>query len=132
MSEWTWRLLRAGLPIEPVVLARRADKFACVFRYAIAVRIFCHIVALGINDREAHLDGVQFIAADAAIENFLRPSCGVEMPTVLRFHERNRHRPLVLADHEYCLGVTLEHEFVSVVISFDKGLAALGVGDLVT
>ena len=114
------------------MFARSADKFGRVSRDAVAVRIFCHVVALSIDNREAYLDGIQLIAADAAIENFFCPSLGVETPTVLRFHKRNRHRPLVLADHEDCLGVTFEHELVSFVISFDKGLAALSISDLIT
>ena len=41
------------------MFARSADKFGRVSRDAVAVRIFCHVVALSIDNREAYLDGIQ-------------------------------------------------------------------------
>src|SRR3989449_11518174 len=72
------------------------------------------------------------IAADAAGENFFFALMGVEPPTDIRFHERNRHRPPVLPDHERRLRVAFEHELVGLAIGLEKRFAALPIGHGVT
>ena len=47
-----------------------------------------------------NLDGIQFIGADAAIQDFFAACRGVEKPLAARLHKRNREREFVVADHK--------------------------------
>jgi hypothetical protein len=54
------------------------------------------ILALRIDDREARLDGVQFILPDAPVEDFLPALLGIEAPPISALHERDREGPVIL------------------------------------
>ena len=97
------------------------------------------VFALGIGDGEAGLDGVEFVAADAAVEDFILAGGGVEVPFVLVvFGEGDGHGPFVVADvegdgavvvgGEIVLSVVGVEEFVEAMLHFD-GIA--GEDDLI-
>src|SRR5262249_46304731 len=73
-------LVRAGLrrPIKTVLLARPADDALRID--SIAANAPLGIFLLGVDISETGLDRVQFVAADAAIEDLLAAGRGIEPP----------------------------------------------------
>jgi hypothetical protein len=53
---------------------------------------------------------IEFVAANAAVEQLLQPCPGVEPPAVRDFYERDGERPRVLPDFENHSRVCLTHE----------------------
>jgi hypothetical protein len=71
-TERTRRLARLCRPIEAVLQAFRAAELLRVFEDAITVAIFRGVIALSIDKGQRGFDGVCFVAADAAAEDFVR------------------------------------------------------------
>src|SRR5262249_1838017 len=96
-------LVFAGLrrPIEPILLTRLADEASRVdagARYALV-----GVVLLRVHIGEGGLDCRELVAADAPVEDFLATRCGVEPPSRILAHERNRERKVILPDDQGCL-----------------------------
>src|SRR4029077_8471965 len=59
------------------------------------------VVVLRLDVAAADLDGVELVAADAAIENLLEARLRIERPLAAALYDRHRERPIVRADHEH-------------------------------
>ena len=57
----------------------------------------------------ADSDGAEFVLADVAVDDFLLARRRVEMPLPIRFHQWNRHRPVVRANFKSDFIVALFH-----------------------
>jgi hypothetical protein len=56
------------------------------------------IIALSVDAGEQRADSRQLVAADAPVDDGLRPRLCVEGPAPIAFDERDRQRPVVRAD----------------------------------
>ena len=71
------------------------------FGSSVFIGVGVGVFALGVDDGEAGLDGVEFIFADAAVEDFLFAGVDVEGPAVGPvFDEGDGYGPFVVADVE--------------------------------
>ena len=62
---------------------------------------------LGLDEAATDLDGVQFIPADAAVEQFLTARFRIEKPLPALLDERHGERPAVIAYLQKCAATTL-------------------------
>ena len=93
---------------------------------ALALRIGGGVFALRVDIGERHLDRVVLVLADAAVEDLLAPGHAVEAPLVLVLDERDRKRPVLVADDEdravravgrdLMLGIIARDELVAIVL----------------
>ena len=103
-------------PIEPIALADLAHEVLRVFRRAAGPQVLGGIFALGRDVGAAHFDDAELVAADAPIENLILTGLGVEAPAGVLANERDWQGPLVCADDQDCLAVTVALEFMRFII----------------
>src|SRR5204863_8602672 len=85
-------------PIEAVLFAGRADDALGVLMHARAVVQIEGVLLLRLDESATDFDGVKFIAADAAEQDFVVSGLGVEIPLAANSHERYGERPSLAAD----------------------------------
>ena len=85
---------------KPVMLARRAHQTGSVLQHAIVVAIFGSILELRLHVPVANLDGVEFMRADAPRAHFDRGFGGVEAPFAVGADNRDRKRPVLVANRQ--------------------------------
>src|SRR5262249_27400169 len=74
---------------------------------AIPVRILLEIFVLSLDIAANETNRPQFVLADASVENFLPASGDVERPLPVVADDRNRKRPVLLADEDDVAAVGL-------------------------
>ena len=100
------------------MLTGAADEFLRIFeRLALGLHIR-GVIALGANIVAAHLHRVQFVAPDAAVEDFLRARSRIETPGAMLAHQRDRKRPFLRADDERRPVRAIKQKFVSRRVAF--------------
>src|SRR6266436_4255450 len=102
-SERARLLARLGVPVEAVPLARRAPQSLRVFADFALLALPGIVFALGIDVGEAHLDGVELVPADAAVEDLFAARRGVEAPARAVGHHGNGEGEIVRAHVEHDL-----------------------------
>src|SRR5262249_43398565 len=97
------------LPCQPVLLTGCAYD---LLRVLVDVRVAVFglsIVVLGFHKSTQDLNGVQFIASDAAKKNFIQSGLPLEGPVRSRFHNGHWKRPVIVAHRNectpFCLGI---------------------------
>src|SRR5262249_673387 len=65
------------------------------------------ILVLCFHVAAADVDDVQFVGADAAIEEFLAAGFGVKRPFTLSLHDGHRERAVLVAYNDECAGAVL-------------------------
>src|SRR6266850_5350878 len=88
------------LPCQTILLTGRANDALGVLVYVVTLMGLKSVFMLGLHVTVANLNGVQFIRADAAVEEFLAACFGVKRPFVTLLHERHGERPILIADEE--------------------------------
>src|SRR3954468_18328285 len=96
---------------------------------AVACNAFLGIFLLRIDEGEGGFDGVELIAPDAAGEYLLTACRRVELPAAVLAHQRDRERPLLVADDQHSLVPALSHDLMPAVVGFEHALAGGGIGD---
>src|ERR1700746_668667 len=112
-------LSRFGVPIQTVLFSRVAGELLGVLQETIFIPVFHRVFTLGIDDGEQGLNREQLILADSAVENFLFAFLCVKNPARASFHQRDRKRPIVLADHQNEV-VAFLNELVLFIVGFNK------------
>ena len=111
------------------MLAGRAGDLLCIDAGGLAVMPRRRVLLLRIDVDLAHLDGIELIAPDAPVENFLRARGGVEAPHVALLHDGNRHRPVFVADVQNALRRADAHQGGALRVGHEKNLAIALVHD---
>src|SRR5262249_41371504 len=121
----------AGLrrPVEAVLLAGLADDALGID--AVAADAFLGVFLLRIDIGQRGLDRAQVVAADAAEQDFVAAGRGVELPAAVLAHQRDRERPVLVADDELGLVSALRHHPVLGIVGVEHALARVGVSDVV-
>ena len=88
------------MPSQAILLARRADDALGILVHFVAVALLESIVVLGFHIAVADCDGVQFVGANAAVEEFLPAGFPVKEPLISPLHNRDGERPVLIADEE--------------------------------
>src|SRR5215469_1020649 len=91
-----------SLPGEPILAARSADDSLRVLVHFVFVALSERKVVLRLHVTVTQVDGVEFIAPDAAIEKFLAAGSGIKGPLITSFDNRYRKRPVFVADEQEC------------------------------
>src|ERR1039458_8352823 len=117
-TERTRRFVRLGRPIQSVAFARAAGEPRRIDRNTAAIGVPRRILAFRIDNRQAHLHRLEFVAADSPLEYFILALDRVEAPAVWMLDQRDRHRPFVLSDDEGRLRFAFKHHFVGLVVGF--------------
>src|SRR5882672_9092869 len=78
--ERTLRLALLGRPEQSVVPANDAAECLRIFQDAVAITVVRIVLALRIDDREACLDGREFVAPDASVEDFVHSGRSIKRP----------------------------------------------------
>ena len=76
---------------------------------------------------EGHLDCRKLVATDTPPQDFVQPLLGVELPLARVVDERDRERPIVVADDQGLRAVALQLDRVLGVIGSDEILPDIGV-----
>ena len=121
------RFVGAGGPVEPIALTGRAGELLRVLADAVGVAILRVVIPLRVHVGQTRLDRVQLVPADAPREDLLASLLRIESPALPVFHERDRERPVVVANLEH-RGVTARDELVRSVVRAQELLSALLVG----
>src|SRR5204862_7397261 len=58
------------------------------------------VLVLSLDTAATNGEDIERVRSDAALEDLVATSRGVEMPPTVARHDRNRHRPIVVADDE--------------------------------
>src|SRR6185436_16058355 len=87
-------------PGQPILLARRTDDLLRVLVHAVALAASERVVLLCIDVTATNRNRVQFIGANAAVEELLAAGCCVERPPARSLHDWNGERPVLVADEE--------------------------------
>src|SRR4030095_5282379 len=88
------------LPGQPVLLAGRTDDLLRVLVHTVALAALERVFLLCLDVTATNRNRVQFIGANAAVEELLAAGCGVERPPTRSLHDWNRERPVLVADEE--------------------------------
>src|SRR5580704_6487017 len=100
LGDWPAQRLIRIPPNQTVVLSGGADDFLCVLIYLGVVMPFQSIFLLGIHIAAADFDGIQFIASDATVQNFLAARRGVKEPYSVSLDDGDRQRPIFVSHHK--------------------------------
>src|SRR4029077_19634392 len=100
LAERAVRLAGLHRPVEAVALARRAGELLRVFGEAAAHPVFGPVLALRVDVGQARLDREELVAADAPGEDLFAALLAVEPPALAVLDDRDRERPVVLAERE--------------------------------
>src|SRR4030095_6803184 len=95
------------LPGQPVLLAGRTDDLLRVLVHTVALAALERVFLLCLDVTATNRNRVQFIGANAAVEELLAAGCGVERPPTRSLHDWNRERPVLVADEEERPGLFL-------------------------
>src|SRR5262249_7285353 len=112
-------------PVESVLFAGLTDNALCVNARPSARAILSGVFLLRIQIRKADLDGVEFIAPDAAIQKLKAPgSSSIEPPHSMLADQRDWERKVLLPDHHDCLVAIVHGDAMLRIIGCDEMLAA--------
>src|SRR5262249_11017573 len=89
------------------------------------------IFLLSVDIGETGLDRAQLVAADTAIKDLLAAGRGIEPPRAILAHERDRERPILLADNQHGFVRTLHHHLMLGVVGFDNAISRRRIGNRV-
>src|SRR5215831_19214837 len=90
------------LPSQTILLARVADDPLGVLVYAVSLAFPVGIFILRLPVALANVNGIEFVAADPAMEKLLAPSFGIEMPFIAYLHHRYGKWPVLTAHEQEC------------------------------
>src|SRR5205823_5191741 len=82
-------------PVESVVIARIADQLRGVHALPCDLLEQVEVVLLSVDVGETGADRADLVAADSAVDDFLRSSRRVEPPTAIGLHYRNGQWPVI-------------------------------------
>src|SRR5258707_955852 len=99
-ADWALPLTVGRLPGEAVLLTGRADDALSVLVYAIELARSEGVGVLGFDEAVANLDGIEFISANAAVEEFLLASLGVKGPFAVDLDDGYGEGPVLIADDD--------------------------------
>src|SRR5262249_19045255 len=116
-------------PVQSVLLTGATDDALCINPRSRASAILGGIIVLRIDVSERRLNGVEFVAANAAGQNLLPSGGPVELPTVTFANQRNRNRKILWADDQSRFGVAVHLNLMLGIVSLDKFFAQIGVSD---
>src|SRR5215467_7007776 len=95
------------LPSQTILLARVADDPLGVLVYAVTLAFLVGIFILRLHVAMANVNGIEFVAADTAIEELLAPGFGIEMPFIGYLHHRYGKWPVFIAHEQECTRLCL-------------------------
>jgi hypothetical protein len=90
------------LPSQAILLAGSADDALGVLVHVVSLALLVRVVVLRFYVALADFNGVQFIGADAAIEEFLAAGFGVKVLFVTPLYNRHGERPVFVTHEEEC------------------------------
>ena len=99
-ADWALPLTVGSLPGEAVLFTGSADDALSVLVYAIELARSEGVGVLGFDEAVANLDGIEFVGADAAVEEFLLASLGVKGPFAIDFDDGCGEGPALIADED--------------------------------
>src|SRR6516164_5433276 len=126
------RLALGYLPVETILLSGLAPEPLCIDSGRIVVVSCRRIVHLRLTKRLGDLDGCEFVGPNAAIEQLLHSFGGVESPRSVVPHDRDRERPLILADQQGPLAGAGRYQTVMSVVETQKVRAIARVLRVIT
>src|SRR5260370_14163198 len=85
------------LPSESVLFARSADNPLGILVYLVALAFLQRIFVLRFHVATTDVDGIEFVAADTAIEQLSAARFRIKGPFVTHLHNRYRERPVLVA-----------------------------------
>ena len=103
ITKWTPLLASRGRPIQAVLLAGIALELCGVHAGGLAVVSLLRVALLRGDVGTGGCDRLQLVASDPPRQHFFLAGGGVESPSVCRFDERHRERPVLVADDERLL-----------------------------
>src|SRR5712692_3127117 len=119
-------LIVSTVPIQTVVSAFIADQFLGV-RLGKTFRGPGVVLFLAIHQIATGFDSRQFILANAAEQDFVLSSLGVEVPSPVFVDQRNRQRPVFGPDHQGYCSVRLCHEPMHLLVFDDEAGASIRI-----
>lgn len=100
LSNWASPTAICVLPSQAILVARRADNFWRVLIHSrVVVDLLC-VVLLGLHEAAANRDGVQFVLPNVPVKDLSATSFRIEMPLPALLDDRNRCRPILIADRK--------------------------------
>src|SRR5260370_40282343 len=90
------------LPSESVLFARSADNPLGILVYLVALAFLQRIFVLRFHVATTDVDGIEFVAADTAIEQLSAARFRIKGPFVTHLHNRYRERPVLVAHKKEC------------------------------
>ena len=108
-----------------------AEDVLGVFGGAVLLPVQIGEITLGVDNGEHGLDRRQLVLADPPVEDLFLPRGGVEPPAVVDLFQRDRKRPVILADDQ-SEGIARSVEMVRFAGPGQEFLAAVFVGNGVT
>ena len=72
-----------------------------VLQHAVAVTVLRRVFLLRVEIRVQHDDRVALVRADTAVDELVLALFGREPPALAALHQRNRHRPRLIADQQH-------------------------------
>src|SRR3990172_9368499 len=100
-AQRTRPLARGSLPVQSVLLARRADELLCVLGHAVLICArLGEILPLGQNIGARSENRRQLILANSPVQDLLDTRLSVEAPPLLFFYNRDGKGPIALADRK--------------------------------
>src|SRR4030095_17022877 len=85
-------------PGQTIVLSRRADDLLRILIYFGVIMFLLRIFFLRIIEPATDRDCIEFIRANAAVQNFFLANLCIAYPLTLSFYDRNRQREVILPD----------------------------------
>src|SRR6266850_281587 len=90
------------MPGQAILFARGAHNALGVLVHFVTFVPLESIFVLRFHVTAANVNGVQFIAADAPVEELLAAGFSIEVPLAAQFYERHGKGPVLVAHEEVC------------------------------
>src|SRR5712664_2817153 len=90
------------MPGQAILFARGAHNALGVLVHLVTFVLLERIFVLRFHVAAANVNGVQFIATDAPVEELLAAGFSIEVPLASQFYERHGKGPVLVAHEEEC------------------------------
>ena len=97
-----------------------ACEFLRIFDIAVVVAVHGCVFALGIDIGPTDFDHGELVAADAPVEDLLCSCRPIQMPGIALLYGGYREGPLLLADGQRRLVLSLQFDPVGFVVGYDE------------
>src|SRR6185369_115942 len=87
-------------PVKPILFSRGTHKPLGKFQNLVSIVVSAGVFALRVHIGAHDWKCRELVLSDAAVQKFVLADVGVEKPTAICFHERNREWPQVIAQLE--------------------------------